>query len=192
MSYKTVSVEIRGVSPLIMHSSQLCDPRNEWVKGMKRITAKPAKSRTDDDTIELARLEFMGSMYINETGPVIPGINIEGMIVEGSKKSRGGKLAKSGIIVEGDWPLIYDGPRDADSLWGDKRFVSVASARVQSARVMRTRPKFPEWALKFEATYLPQVVSLESVKEWIEAAGLLCGLGDWKPRYGRFVVESFE
>lgn len=190
--YNTLKVEIRGVSPLLMHSSALCDPRNEWVRKIKEITSKPSKSRTDEDLIEMARCEFMGSMYLGDDGPMIPGINLEGMIVEGSKKTRSGKLAKSGIIVEGDWPLIYDGPRDPEKMWNDKRFVSYCSARVQTGRVMRTRPKFPEWSLKFEVTYLPQVVSDRSVREWVEKSGLLCGLGDWKPRFGRFVVESFE
>lgn len=193
MSYKTVSVEIQGVSPLIMHSGALADPLCEWNIAKKPILGKPAKKRTEDDLIELARIEFMGSLYMGPNGPVIPGVNLEALIVEASKKTREGKLSKSSIIVDGDWPLIYDGPKDADALWADKRFVNSVSAKVNNARVMRTRPIFPaDWQLKFEVMYLPSVVSAASIRTWLDTAGSLCGLGDWRPRYGRFVVTAFE
>ena len=192
MSYEQLKIQIEGVSPLIMHSSQLADPQNKWVRAMKEILKKPAKKRTDEDLIELARLEFMGSLYVGESGPMIPGVNLEALVVEGAKKTRDGKTAKSGLIVENDAPLVYDGPKDADKLWDDKRFVSVASAKVPGGRVMRTRPRFNSWSLKFDALYLPGVISKNAIETWLNTSGSLCGLGDWRPRYGRFIVKSFE
>lgn len=190
MNYEKLSVTIEGVSPLLMHNAQLCNPLNPIVQEMKGISGK--RKKTDEDYIELARLEFWGSLYLDsEKGPVIPGFNVEATIVEAAKKDRGGKvLAKSGIIVEDDNPLIYDGPRTVDELWANKNFVNVASARVQMARIMRCRPIFRQWSLKFELMYLRQVCTKSQIEKWLEIAGLMCAIGDWRPRFGRFVVVS--
>lgn len=189
--YKTISFRIKGLSPLLMHSASLADPRNEIVREMKRITAK-GKKKTDDDLLRLSELEFKGGLYMAEKGPCVPGSNIEAMVIEAARKQRKGKDALCSILVD-DMPLlIYDGPKDADSLWNDPRFVDVRSARVPSSKstVMRTRARFNVWALEFEVHFLPEVMNRETVIECMHTAGQLIGLLDYRPKFGRFAVES--
>ena len=94
MSYKTIDFHIRGVAPLLMHNGQLANPMNKFAKAMKAVTSK--RKKTDEDHIELARLEFLGGLYADDQGrAVLPGEVIEGTIVAGAKKTKKGKDAKT-------------------------------------------------------------------------------------------------
>lgn len=186
--YKTLKFHAQGVAPLLMHNSRLSNPRDEFARAMKAITAK-GKNKTDADLEELSRLEFMGGLYVNDKGvPCVPGECIEGMICEGARKTRKGKDAKAGIISDGLWALTYDGPKDAEALWEAGKFVDVRGAGVAKSRIMRTRPRFDSWKLKFEVSYNPEVVNARELEEWVAKAGEIVGLLDYRPRYGRFML----
>lgn len=188
--YETIHFEIEGIAPLLTHNIRLCNSRDPIVRAMKEITAKGTK-KTDTDIEELARLEFMGGLYLGDNGePVVPGENIEATIRDGARKSRKGKDALAGIISDGNWPLIYDGPKTADELWEDGRFSDIRGVVVGKARVMRTRAMFRAWSLKFDVSFLPGVVSARDVRDWLATAGQIVGLLDGRPKFGRFVVKE--
>ena len=68
---------------------------------------------------------FIGQTVLldgNKT-PYWPAENVEGMIRRGAMKSKKGPIAKIAITVEGNFPLLYDGPKDGEGLWADDRFV---------------------------------------------------------------------
>lgn len=54
------------------------------------------------------------------------------------------------------------------------------------AKVMRTRPMFRHWSLKATAQFDPDVLNLRDIEEIAVDAGKLVGLGDWRPKHGRF------
>lgn len=188
--YKVLDFHIRGVSPLLMHNGHLADPMNPFAKAMKVISGK--RKKTDADYAELAKIEFLGGLYTDEDGqPVIPGEVLEATLVAGAKTSKKGKVAKSAIIVDGNFPLEYDGPKSPDALFDDANHRHVVGVRVGQARVMRTRPKFNRWALRFKVHYLPDVLDAGEVGDFVAVAGRVCGLGDGRPRFGRFdLVEA--
>jgi len=187
--YKTIDFHVRGAAPLLMHSGQLANPTNKFAKAIKVITGK--RKKTDEDYITLSDLEFRGGLYVDEQGrPVIPGEVIEGTIVSGAKKTKKGKDAKSGIIVDGNFPLIYDGPKSVEGLLADERFRFITGAVVGQSRIMRTRPIFKTWEVKFTVSYLGDVFNPQEVIDFVETAGRVAGFGDWRPRFGRFDVLS--
>ena len=189
MSYKTIDFHVRGVAPLLMHNGQLANPMNKFAKAMKAITSK--RKKTDEDHAQLADLEFTGGLYVDEQGrPVLPGEVVEATIVAGAKKTKKGKDAKSAIIVDGNFPVIYDGPKTVDGLCGDERFRYVAGVVVGQSRVMRTRPMFKNWECKFTVHYLDEVFDPQEVIDFVETAGRVAGFGDCRPRFGRFEVVS--
>jgi hypothetical protein len=57
------------------------------------------------------------------------------------------------------------------------------------AKVMRTRPIFRNWSINAIAQYDPDVLNLRDVEEIASDAGKLVGLGDWRPKHGRFEAE---
>lgn len=190
--YKELTCKIVGVAPLLMHNPQLADPMNKFTRQIKAITAK-GKKKTDADMEELARLEFMGGLYVNDKGnPIVPGEIIEGMIREGAKKSRSGKDVQCGLISDGNWKLIFDGPRTLEGLWQDANFRDHRPVGIMRAKVMRTRPRFNVWSVEFGISYNPEVLNKDSITKWLTDAGSLCGLMDYRPRFGRFELESIN
>ena len=53
-------------------------------------------------------------------------------------------------------------------------------------RVTRTRPYFKDWAVDAEGMFDPAVISVDELREIAQTAGTMIGLGDWRPRFGRF------
>lgn len=190
MHHFTITLE--GTAPLLMHSARLSDPLDPATKALKEITSK--RKKTDDDIAEQARREFIGGLYWDdEIGPYLPSDNIFRSLVDAAKKYRLGKKLTEGIVFETDVnPLAYNGPRTISGLWEDKNFVHRASVKVQTSRVMRTRPMFRDWAADATAVYDPNVIDLAEIKQIAETAGSLIGIGDWRPRFGRFVATIQE
>jgi len=186
-----VRIGIRGTTPLITHNIRLANPLDPIAKAMKSISAK--RTKTEDDHLQLARLEFEGGLYLDpDVGPYLPGANVEKAIIEGARVTKQGKQIERGLFVlDNVIPLIYDGPRNVDKLWADENFRNVAAVRVGASRVMRTRPMFRTWALDVDAEIDPGLLSVEQLESIVIDAGSMVGLGDYRPRYGRFesVVE---
>ena len=57
------------------------------------------------------------------------------------------------------------------------------------AKVMRTRPVFRNWSCTAVAQYDPDVLNLRDIEEIAADAGKLVGLGDWRPKHGRFETQ---
>lgn len=184
---KTTTVTIRGISPLIMHNGQLADPLNEHTQALARLTSK--RRKTVDDHKEIGRVEWLGGLYLDEKlRPCLPGEVIEGALVSGAKKFKLGKDAKSGIVVAGNFAVDYKGPKDTAKMWADGGFLKRAGVKVGQARVIRSRPIFTEWSCTFDIEWDPTVIKDErALLEIVEAAGQ-CGIGDWRPKFGRFEV----
>ena len=170
-----------------MHNGQLADPLIHIAKTMKRVSGK--RNKTDADFEELARLEFLGSLYLHAGEPCIPGVLIEATMTEAARKMKRGQQAKAGILSERSFPLEYGGPRNPDALWADERFRLVAGVKVQRNRIMRTRPIFHDWAAEISVDFLPDQLNRSEVEEMVRVAGKVVGLGDWRPKFGRFTAE---
>lgn len=188
---QTIKARIEGAAPLIMHNGQTRDPLNQYSKAIKQISSK--RKKTDEDYREMAAIEWEAGLYVNEKHQVIiPGFNLEACIVEGAKKSKMGQQFKAGFYIENDPVLEYEGPKDIGKLKESDAHRLTVGVRIGTAAVMRCRPRFSKWALEFEVNYFDDVLDSASIKKAIEDAGRLCGLCDWTPRFGRFVLTSFK
>lgn len=196
MEFREMTFTIEGIAPLMMHNGQLANPLNKWSKAIKSITGK--RKKTDEDHEEIARLEFLGGLYVDKDGePCIPGVNLEGCFVEGAKKQRLGTEFKAGMFCDnietgGNWKLIYKGPKKAEELWADERFRDIRKAGIKQSSVMRCRPHFAEWSLKFAVQFDPEMIDAKQLPETLGIAGRYCGLCDHTPKFGRFVVKDAE
>lgn len=172
---------------MLMHNGQLADPLNEFTKKMKEISGK--KKKTDADFEQLAKLEFMGSLWLNEDGrPVIPSHVIEAVGVAGAKKVRDGQTAKAAFFAQ-DAILVYAGPSEKELLWADHKYRHVAGVRVTTSRVIRTRPKFSNWSIEVLLDFEDEIANESQIRGWFIKAGQMVGIGDWRPKFGRFVVQ---
>lgn len=183
-----VRLSIVGTAPLLMHSARLSDPLDPVAKQLKAISSK--RTKTEDDQVEMARIEFEGGMYFDEVaGPYIPSINVHRCLVEAGRINKLGRHTERGVVIMDEiCPLGYTGPRTIEGLWEDKNFVSRLSVGVTTSRVMRTRPQFPKWALECDFLVDTGQLDLNQLTDIAEKAGAMIGLGDYRPRFGRFNV----
>lgn len=173
---------------LLMHSARALDKFSPEHKAISAFTAK--KKKTEQDLMEIAKLEFIAGMHYSQAlGPIVPAEYLKATLIAAAKREKAGQAAKSGVLVEQDFKLLYDGPRDRDKMWESGKFHFTCAVRVQAQRVMRTRPYFPQWSAEVAVLTLPDVVDCRQLTSWMETAGALVGFGDWRPEYGRFEVE---
>jgi hypothetical protein len=186
--YQTLTFRITGAGPVLFHNGQLADPANRFSKAVAEITGK--RKKTDADLEEVARREWLGGLYVDKDGPVIPWQMLEAAMIRGAMKEKRGPAAKAGLLVERNSTLEYVGPRDPKELWEDERFRLRVAVKVGTGRVMRTRPHFDEWAASVEVKFLPSLLNARDVRNFLVVAGEQVGIGDWRPRFGRFSVAS--
>lgn len=87
--------------------------------------------------------------------------------------------------------LNYSGPKDKDKIYADPRFTLRKGVAVQKARIIRIRPMIPTgWSLTFEVEFDDTIVNPKSLLKAMTDAGSLVGIGDWRPKFGRFLVEE--
>lgn len=184
---ESLKVKLSGLSTILMHSARLSNPLDPKVKEFKLLTAK--RKKTDEDMVDIARAEFELGLYFDEKlGPYIPTENIRKSIIEGGRLSKlGTAIDRSVQILEDRAPLKYDGPRTVPALW-DKKFYDLSSVGVQQARTMRCRPAFEKWSLDVELFFDPSMVNRDQLLSAMESAGKFIGLGDYRPRFGRYTV----
>lgn len=189
MTIQTTTYKIKGITPIIMHNGQLSDPLNEHTQALAKLTSK--RKKTLDDHKAVSKCEWYGGLYVDpDTGvPCLPGEVIEAALCEGARKYKLGKAAKGGLIVAGNFAIEYNGPKNVDKLYADGGYVKRASVKVGMARVIRTRPIFPEWSCTFDVQWDASLVNdEETLTEIVEAAGM-SGIGDWRPKFGRFEIS---
>jgi hypothetical protein len=189
---KDITFKLTSASPLLMHNAQLADPLNKWTKEIKRVSGK--RKKVDADHEEMARLEFLGGLYMMKSGktlvPCLPSAMIEAALVGAARTQKRGKQAQSGIYVMSDTPLIYDGPKDADELYAKDEFRLRCAARVGQARIMRTRPIFRAWKAEVVVSYHDSDVDHDVLRDLVQIAGEVIGVGDWRPKFGRFNLSK--
>jgi hypothetical protein len=206
MSVESIKITIDGITPILMHCGQTADPLNHFARAMKTCSKK--RNKTDEDLEELSLLEWWAGLYLSrppqitdstvtphpDTSIVIPAHLLDSCIREGARKSKLGKQASAGCIVECDGTFEHDGPSDLAALSKDQRHHHRCAVKVGTAKVMRTRPVFPVWSVAFSVSIDTSVIEPTDVITAVSNAGKLVGIGDWRPgaprggSYGRFVV----
>jgi hypothetical protein len=187
-----LTIEVTGVTSLMMHNGQLADPLNPFVREISKFTSKRNKTEEDHETI--ARLEHRAGLYFDpDVGPFIPGECFFATLLKAGKKYKKGPKVSGGVLVlTAVNPIAYNGPRTTEGLWEDKQFVSREGVKVQTSRVMRTRPIFREWSTSFDVLIDETVWDLDEFLEVVTTAGTLVGLLEKRPRLGRFSYRVFR
>ena len=169
------SITVKGIAPLLQHRFPTEKPDEKTVKvsGTRDYSkeAEEALYRHPDGTIYEPAEHILGAMIKAATDFKIAG--------RGKKTFK--DLVKSAVVISPD--AI---PHKNQAWIVDRRPVVV-----QRSRVMRERPKFEDWELSFEIETLDEQLQAPSLKVILEQAGKN-GIGDFRPRFGRFMVTEFK
>jgi hypothetical protein len=176
---KTIEIEITGIAPLLHNRFPTEEHGQNTSKAKKKVY--------------VPKEEAEKKLYKDSEGKIVhPAEHMFQSIRRAASdfKFSGKKTFKdviiSGIVVLPDMiPLITDKPYDIDT-----RPVVVPGQR---SRVLCWRPRFNNWKLKFIIHILDdENISISNLKEILEKAGATKGIGDYRPRFGRFMVTSFQ
>ncbi len=184
---KSATYSIRGTTPLLMHSERLANPFDPLTVELKTLTKR--RNKTVDDLLEIARVEWLGGLYHDDSGIYVPGYNVLAALVGGGKMRKLGTAIKRGAIVKEDKvPVEYTGTKKPDDLFKNKSFVDIRSVKVGTSKVARCRPIFKDWKLTFTVLYAEDTIQKTDLDLIVQDAGAMIGLGDYRPRFGRFEV----
>lgn len=123
---------------------------------------------------------------------VMPGLNLEALLVKGAKKSRLGTDFKTGVMVPGNYWIRHQHENEMlKNLINAPEFIDSRLVVVDRKRIVRSRPRLSRWSVSFSIDYIPSVVNASQVRKALDDAALYVGLGDFAPRFGKFQVSSW-
>lgn len=192
-----INARIRGVAPLLQHKFGAATLET-LMQGSNKKTASQDYS-----------LEWMTTMYASPQGYIYqPAAHIEGMLVKAGAlfqiKGRKGKTYKDSMRA-----YVYVQPDEVPHLWNgecipvpdaslitdptDALQVSVMRVVVQRSAVARARLMVSTgWELAFTMEVHDEQLRHDVVQEILREGGRAIGIGDFRPRYGRFEVVDFQ
>jgi len=187
-----IDVTIKGSAQLLLHKYPVA------AASTKKIT-----SQTTDYSEE-----WIKTTYLNDKGEVImPWTNLMACMFEGSKGKKIRKVAITRVIytslaIANQEPLVLvEGKPVTIDRIKENDWLHTCGVVVQRSRVDRIRTAIPEgYEVSFSITTKPNnVLSVDDIKEILTNAGIVAGLGDWRPSspkkpgpYGTFDVISFK
>jgi len=174
---KTVDIEITGIAPLLQHRFATEEHGENTSKSKKKVYNPKEEAEK--------------CLYKNEKGEIYqPAEHIFQSMVRAAvdfkfeKKRTYKDVITSGIVVQ---------PEEIPLITEEQYEIDARGAVIQRARVVRWRPRFNKWKLKFNIDILDdQNISVPTLKEILERAGTTKGIGDYRPRFGRFMITAFK
>lgn len=189
---KKVSFKIEGVQPLMLNNSQVVNPFNEFTMALKPLTAK--RKKTEDDMIEIYRLQFISSLYMKGDAYIIPGDHFWKSVCTAAKEQKLGKRFEQSFQIMED--CILDFPEKnmtPEELYVEKSHVDIRDAVIQGrARVPACRAIFPIWSTTVECWYDEKQLDEKDIVSMFEVAGLRYGVGTYRKKYGRFNATKLK
>lgn len=169
-----VKVKIKGIVPLLMHKYNIIN--NE----------EKAKRKDEQYSIET---DAQKALYFDKKiGCYAPSTWIEACLRESAKDFKQGKKTYKNAILSSVFceeekislhKKIYDE-------------IDVRAVVIQRNRIAKGRPKFNTWELEFILCYDETRIKKDILKQILEEAGATKGIGDYRPKFGRFKVIKFE
>lgn len=171
METKTIEVSIKGIAPLLMHrmtgESGKPDPNIEPREIAEKVIYKDANG-----------LLYQPAEHLQRT--------IEKASTEFPFKGKGKKTYKeyvqAGILITPDFIIHKIQKWEPDEKW----------VNVQRSKILRIRPRLDEWELDFIIEVGDPKIELSVLNDILIYAGRHKGIGDFRPRYGRFMITKFK
>lgn len=145
-------------------------------------------------TVKESEDEALGLAYRNKNGLYLPGGNIKKCLLNGITRGniKEGK-ASARPYVEA---TVFIEPDEVEFGVDKPDFIHECMGRrppKTGGRCVIRRPGLHEgWHLSFTMMVVDDRRNSDSLRRGMEEAGLLVGLCDWRPEFGRFIVKKWE
>lgn len=173
---KKIRVKVEGIAPLLMNRFQEERPDSTSVKhtGVRDYSqeVENALYRSEDKQIYIPSVWFEQSTLKASSNFRIPG--------KGHKTYK--DLVNSALIITPEEIVI-----SPQEFTVDRR-----SVVIQRSRVFRRRPRWNKWQCEFIIHLFDEQLRPEVVKSILEFAGAYGGVGDYRPKFGRFKIAEWN
>jgi len=176
---KKVKCEIKGISPLLQHKMSLEQEAQLESKTKKR--SGQAKGDNPEDF-----LYKLGNKIVQPSEHILQAIvkRMSSYKIQGRGKKTYKEMAIGCLFIK---PEFIE---HKNQKWEvDVRTVVIPATK---GRTIRKRPILKDWALSFEIEISNDEMPLEVLKNALDDAGREGGIGDYRPRFGRFIVTEFK
>ena len=187
---KSVEVVCRGITALLIHRfGEAAETSGKTTKVMvsnydpREEATKAAYINPEDKTFYLSAASIPGTMA---------GAGASHKM-KGSRKSMR-FVVPSAVLMMSDTITILDlDLKPHTNFEVDSRPVTIPATK---GRVMRHRPRWNKWKIKFVFQIDDTLMSLDSAQQLLTEAGQSIGIGDFRPAkfgpFGRFAIESWK
>jgi hypothetical protein len=189
---KELKFKLEGVTPLMLNNPQTVNPFNEFAKAQKELTAK--RKKTEDDMMELFKLKFLSSLYVNTKGQYyIPAEHIENALIQASKERKlGAKFTRSMQVLTDPLLEFADSDKTPEQLYEIGTYVDVRAVAIMRAKVPTARAIIPQWSLKVSVLYDETQIDTADIVACMEVAGLRYGIGTYRKKFGKFSAKTLK
>ena len=187
----SVSVKVKGVSPLMQHRFPMPTLAEMSKGGTQSTGSKDYTNEWKEYFYETADGMIFQPASHFEASMTTAAVNFK---ISGKRGKTYKDLFKATVFVtpeEIPFGIPVPDALDAD---GDKPlYLDMRPVVVNRARVVRIRPTFkPGWELEFDIEVIDDQIAAELVQDVLTLAGKTVGVGDFRPKFGRFSVARFE
>jgi len=176
---KIIKCEIKGTAPLLQHKMSLEQEAQLESKTKKSV----GQAKGDNPESYLYLID--GKIY-QPSEHIFQAIikQLSSYKIQGRGKKTYKEIGKGSIGLTPEYIL-----HNNQNYVIDSRTVVIPATK---GRTIRKRPRFNDWSLNFTITLFNDDLPSEVIKSALDDAGREGGLGDYRPRFGRFIVTEFK
>jgi hypothetical protein len=175
-----IKVSIKGVAPLLQHKMSLAD-ETQLASKTKKVSGQHKGDNPEDS------LYKFNGIICEPSEHILQGIikRLSDYKIQGKGKKTFKELGKGALNIVPEFI-----PHKNQHWEVDSRTVVIPATR---GRTVRLRPRFDDWELNdFIIEIFNDALPIEVVKSALDDAGREGGIGDYRPRFGRFIVTKFQ
>lgn len=105
-------------------------------------------------------------------------------------------ILSAAVFIDGDEKMVIKDQKTKKPFTSYSHMDSRSVVIKGCGRILRTRPAFDNWEAELVLTIDTDLISVEQVLEQLEEAGVLSGIGDFRPQtkgiFGRYKVELIK
>jgi len=176
----TITTTIEGITPILFNAPSL-DMLN---------STNTRRQKTDEER----DAEAQKRCYKNGEGVYLPAWNMKRCILDGFQtldlRVPGNKNKRLWRVVQ---PVMFIEPPEILFGVAEPDFLHKCPGKNAdgSATIVRRPALDAGWSLTFDLRILDDVIIKDDLQAALITAGERCGLGGWRPEYGRFQVKEF-
>lgn len=189
MAMRLINVEIKGVTPLLIHRFS---EEAEAAKATRNIEVKTRDPR--EEATKHAYIASDGTYYFSAFS-ITSSMGNAGSNhkMKGSRKTLKFIVPAAVRLLTDAITILDETGKPAKTFEVDSRPVTIPATK---GRIMRHRPRWNQWGAQFQLHINEDMLAIDSAHTLLNEAGMSYGIGDFRPEkrgpFGTFLVTNWQ